>query len=107
MSVTSMTGFGTSRGQLSDGIAVGVTVRAVNHRYLDVQVRLSFREEMPEIEAAVRKVVTPETGFPPWLMFRMVMEPPAEKSDSSQTTMAGAMAAERSPGNTSRVVRTR
>lgn len=57
MSVTSMTGFGTSRGQLSDGIAVGVTVRAVNHRYLDVQVRLSFREEMPEVEAAVRKVV--------------------------------------------------
>ncbi len=52
-----MTGFGTARGQLSDRFAVGAVVRAVNNRYLDVQVRLSFREEMPEVEAAVRKEV--------------------------------------------------
>ncbi len=56
-SPSSMTGFGTARGQLSDRFAVGAVVRAVNNRYLDVQVRLSFREEMPEVEAAVRKEV--------------------------------------------------
>jgi len=57
MAVKSMTGFGTSRDGLSDRFAVGVVVRAVNNRYLDVQVRLSFREEMPEVEAAVRQEV--------------------------------------------------
>ncbi len=57
MSVKSMTGFGTSRDGLSDRFAVGVVVRAVNNRYLDVQVRLSFREEMPEVEAAIRQEV--------------------------------------------------
>lgn len=57
MRVNSMTGFGTARAGLSDRFAVGVVVRAVNNRYLDVQVRLSFREEMPEVEAAVRQEV--------------------------------------------------
>ncbi len=57
MGVNSMTGFGTSRDRLSDRFAVGVVVRAVNNRYLDVQVRLSFREELPEVEAAVRQEV--------------------------------------------------
>jgi uncharacterized protein (TIGR00255 family) len=57
MSVNSMTGFGTARGQLSDRFAVGVVVRAVNNRHLDIQVRLSFREELPEVEAAVRQEV--------------------------------------------------
>lgn len=57
MGVKSMTGFGTSRDGLSDRFAAGVVVRAVNNRYLDVQVRLSFREEMPEVEAAVRQEV--------------------------------------------------
>ncbi len=57
MGVKSMTGFGTARDGLSDRFAAGVVVRAVNNRYLDVQVRLSFREEMPEVEAAVRQEV--------------------------------------------------
>jgi uncharacterized protein (TIGR00255 family) len=57
MSVNSMTGFGTARGQLSDRFAVGVVVRAVNNRHLDIVVRLSFREELPEVEAAVRREV--------------------------------------------------
>jgi len=55
--VNSMTGFGTSRDGLSARFAVGVVVRAVNNRYLDVQVRLSVREEMPEVEAAIRQEV--------------------------------------------------
>jgi len=57
MRVNSMTGFGTARGQLSDRFSVGVVVRAVNNRHLDIVVRLSFREELPEVEAAVRQEV--------------------------------------------------
>jgi uncharacterized protein (TIGR00255 family) len=34
-----------------------VIVRSVNHRYLDLQVRTSLREELPELEAAVRALV--------------------------------------------------
>ena len=57
MSLSSMTGFGRAQGRLSDRFAAGVVVRSVNHRYLDVQVRLTVREEMPEVEAAVRREV--------------------------------------------------
>jgi uncharacterized protein (TIGR00255 family) len=37
---------------------VSVTVRSVNHRYLDIQVRTNLREDTPEIEAAVRSVIS-------------------------------------------------
>lgn len=57
MTVHSMTGFGRARGRLSDRFTAGVVVRSVNHRYLDVQVRQSLREELPEVEAAVREEV--------------------------------------------------
>jgi len=33
-------------------------VRSVNHRYLDIQVRTNLREDTPEIEAAVRSVIS-------------------------------------------------
>lgn len=62
MQIRSMTGFGTARERLSDRFAVGVVVRAVNHRYLDVQVRLSFKEEMPDVEAVVRQEVERVAG---------------------------------------------
>ena len=52
-----MTGFGTARRRLSGRFDVAVVVRSVNNRFLDIQVRLSLREEMPEVEAAVRKVI--------------------------------------------------
>ncbi len=52
-----MTGFGRARGSLSERFAASVVVRSVNHRFLDIQVRSSGREEMPELEAAVRGVL--------------------------------------------------
>lgn len=54
----SMTGFGRARAELSDRFGVSVVVRSVNHRYLDIQVRTNLREETPEIEAAVRSVIS-------------------------------------------------
>lgn len=57
MTLVSMTGFGRSRGQLSDRLAASVVVRSVNHRYLDIQIRTNIREEAPEVEAVVRSVV--------------------------------------------------
>jgi uncharacterized protein (TIGR00255 family) len=57
MALVSMTGFGRSRGQLSDRFGASVVVRSVNHRYLDIQIRTNLREEAPEVEAVVRSVV--------------------------------------------------
>ncbi|MCG6963105.1 MAG: YicC family protein [Acidobacteria bacterium] len=57
MSCVSMTGFGRARGELSERFHVSLVVRGVNHRYLDVQVRINLREELPEVEALVRSVV--------------------------------------------------
>ena len=58
MRLMSMTGFGRTRGELSDRYGVTVVVRSVNHRYLDVQVRTNLREESPELEAVVRGEIT-------------------------------------------------
>jgi len=58
MAVMSMTGFGRARAELSQRFGVSVTVRSVNHRYLDIQVRTNLREDSPEIEAAMRSVIS-------------------------------------------------
>jgi uncharacterized protein (TIGR00255 family) len=58
MALMSMTGFGRARAELSERFGVSVVVRSVNHRYLDIQVRTNLREDTPEIEAAVRSVVS-------------------------------------------------
>ena len=52
----SMTGFGRAAGTLPDGTDVNVVVRGVNHRFLDVAVKL--REEYASAEPAIRKAVT-------------------------------------------------
>ncbi|MCP4898931.1 MAG: YicC family protein [bacterium] len=57
MTVLSMTGFGRARGELSKRFGASIVVKCVNHKYLDVQVRIGLREELPEAEAAVRSVV--------------------------------------------------
>jgi uncharacterized protein (TIGR00255 family) len=57
MTLASMTGFGRARGPLSARLGGSVVVRSVNHRYLDVQVRASLKEELPEAEAAVREEI--------------------------------------------------
>ena len=54
----SMTGFGRARAELSGRFGVTVVVRSVNHRFLDIQVRTNLREDTPEIEAAVRSVIS-------------------------------------------------
>lgn len=58
MALASMTGFGRARGALSTRFAASIVIRSVNHRYLDVQVRTNLREETPELEAAIRSVVS-------------------------------------------------
>jgi len=58
MSCASMTGFGRAHGNLSDRLAAAVVIRSVNHRYLDLQVRVNLREELPEVETVVRSVVS-------------------------------------------------
>jgi len=58
--LASMTGFGRARGQLSDRLDASLVVRAVNHKFLDVVVRTNLRDELPEVEAAIRaEVATP------------------------------------------------
>jgi uncharacterized protein (TIGR00255 family) len=58
MALMSMTGFGRARAELSARFGTSVTVRSVNHRYLDIQVRTNLREDTPEIEAAIRGVIS-------------------------------------------------
>lgn len=58
MGLMSMTGFGRARAELSRRFGASLTVRSVNHRYLDMQVRTNLREDAPEIEAAVRSVLS-------------------------------------------------
>jgi len=57
MTVRSMTGFGRSRGRLSERVAAGIVVRSVNNKFLDVQVRMGTREELPEAVTVVREAV--------------------------------------------------
>lgn len=57
MNLASMTGFGRAQGPISDRLSASVVVRSVNHKFLDVLVRTNIREEVPELEAAVRGAV--------------------------------------------------
>ncbi|MGE5715569.1 MAG: YicC/YloC family endoribonuclease [Acidobacteriota bacterium] len=51
----SMTGFGRAAAALPDGTEVNVVVRGVNHRFLDVAIKL--RDEYASAEPAIRKAV--------------------------------------------------
>ncbi len=57
MSLASMTGFGRAQGAISDRLTASVVVRSVNHKFLDMVVRTNVRDEVPELEAAVRTAV--------------------------------------------------
>jgi len=57
MTVTSMTSFGRARGPLDERMSASIVMRTVNHRSLDVVVRTNVRDEVPELDAAVRAVV--------------------------------------------------
>ncbi|HEY3349044.1 MAG TPA: YicC/YloC family endoribonuclease [Thermoanaerobaculia bacterium] len=51
----SMTGFGKAAGTLPDGTEVSVVVKGVNHRFLDLGLKL--RDEYASAEPAIRRVV--------------------------------------------------
>jgi uncharacterized protein (TIGR00255 family) len=53
-----MTGFGRAQGPLSERLNGSVVVRSVNHRYLDIMLRTNLREELPEVEAVQREVIS-------------------------------------------------
>lgn len=57
MNLASMTGFGRAQGEISESLTASVVVRSVNHKFLDVVIRTNVREELPELEAAVRTAV--------------------------------------------------
>ncbi len=52
-----MTGFGRAQGEISERLTASVVVRSVNHKFLDIVVRTNIRDEVPELEAAVRAAV--------------------------------------------------
>lgn len=57
MRLASMTGFGRAQGEISERLTASVVVRSVNHKVRDVVVRTNIRDEVPELEAAVRVAV--------------------------------------------------
>jgi len=57
MSLASMTGFGRAQGEISERLTASVVIRSVNHKFLDIVVRTNVRDEVPELEAAVRAAV--------------------------------------------------
>ncbi len=52
----SMTGFGRAQAALADGTQVSITVRSVNHRFLDLS--LKMRDDLGALEAPLRKLTT-------------------------------------------------
>lgn len=56
MTIRSMTGFGRAKGSLGDEWAAEVVARSVNHRFLDVTVKV--RESEVELEPVLRRVFT-------------------------------------------------
>lgn len=52
----SMTGFGRAQAALPDGTQVSITVRGVNHRFLDLS--LKMRDDLGALEATLRKLVS-------------------------------------------------
>ncbi len=51
----SMTGFGRAQAALPDGTQLSITLRSVNHRFLDLS--LKFRDDLGALEAPLRKLV--------------------------------------------------
>ena len=54
MTIRSMTGFGRAKGTIGDGWAVEVVVRSVNHRFLDLNIKV--REQEIDLEPVLRRV---------------------------------------------------
>jgi len=54
--VKSMSGFGRAQSVLPDGTQISITVRGVNHRFLDLS--LKMRDDLGALEAPLRKLVS-------------------------------------------------
>ena len=52
----SMSGFGRAQSALPDGTQISITVRGVNHRFLDLS--LKMRDDLGALEAPLRKLVS-------------------------------------------------
>src|ERR1700749_1487331 len=55
MSIRSMTGFAQVKSQASEGTAFTLSLKSVNHRFLDPQLRLPM--ELDELEMKIRRVL--------------------------------------------------
>src|SRR5262249_61424684 len=55
MSIRSMTGFAQVKSQADEGTSFTLSLKSVNHRFLDPQLRLPL--EMDELEMKVRRVL--------------------------------------------------
>src|SRR5262249_12210136 len=55
MSIRSMTGFAQVKSQARDGISFTLSLKSVNHRFLDPQLRLPV--EMEELEMKIRRIL--------------------------------------------------
>jgi uncharacterized protein (TIGR00255 family) len=60
MSVRSMTGFAQVKSQTSDGATFSLSLKSVNHRFLDPQLRLP--PDMDELEMKIRRILKERLG---------------------------------------------
>jgi uncharacterized protein (TIGR00255 family) len=98
--IKSMTGFASVALEQDDGV-VGVTVRSVNHRYLDVQLRLpaSLAEREAALRALVQRMVARgRIEMSVSLQLRQPAAPVVELNDGFVDALQSALAAARDRG---------
>jgi uncharacterized protein YicC (UPF0701 family) len=98
--IKSMTGFASVAVEEDEGV-VGVTVRSVNHRYLDVQLRLpsSLSDREPALRSAVQRVVSRgRVEMSVSLQLRQAAAPSVELNDAFVAALQTALAAAREQG---------
>jgi uncharacterized protein (TIGR00255 family) len=98
--IKSMTGFASVAVEEDEGV-VGVTVRSVNHRYLDVQLRLpsSLSDREAALRSAVQRVVSRgRVEMSVSLQLRQAAAPSVELNDAFVAALQTALAAAREQG---------
>jgi uncharacterized protein (TIGR00255 family) len=98
--IKSMTGFASVTAESDEG-AISVTVRSVNHRYLDVQLRSpsSLSEHEPKLRAAIQRTVSRgRIEMSVSLQLRQAPEPAVELNGAFVQALQSALAEARSQG---------
>jgi uncharacterized protein (TIGR00255 family) len=98
--IKSMTGFASLSRDDERG-AIGVTIRAVNHRFLDMQLRLppSIADVEPRLRALVQKqLARGRVEISVSLQLRQVLAPQVELNEEFAKALAGAMEQARGRG---------